>query len=102
MSTALRAQNYENEMRYIKYDIDFAEASFEFSHFPLPLMSACPDTTRGVDDVRAETRRKEEMALQKVTGISLRVKERRPGKKRKRVKTQTNYARNCKTASAKF
>ena len=60
-------------------------------------MSACPDTTRGVDDVRAEARRKEEMALQKVTGISKGDLE----KRRKRVKTQTNYARNCKTASAK-
>ena len=44
------------------------ESRFEFS---LPLMSACPETTtRGTDDVRAETKRKEMALLQKVTGIS--------------------------------
>ena len=65
------------------------ESRFEFSF--LPLMSACPETTtRGTDDVRAETRRKEMALLQKVTGISR--SERRPGKKRlKYVKKATNY-----------
>ena len=65
----MMAATYQNGRTISRYKGKGVKCILVFEFF-LPLMSACPETTRGADAVRAETRRKEIALLHKVTGIS--------------------------------
>ena len=74
MSTTLRAQNYENEMRYIKYDIDLQVLSF-------PVFPTSDVGLSGYDPRRGRCQGGDEEEGGDGSPESDRHLERRPGKK---------------------